>query len=42
MVMQPTADYLVGGLDPGRAKMAAVPPATFDRPGFEHYHSKGV
>ena len=35
MVMQPTADYLVGGSNPGRVNMAAAPPTTVDRPGFQ-------
>ena len=35
MVMQPIAVFLVGGSNPGWANMAAAPPATVDRPGFE-------
>ena len=35
MVMQPTADFLVGGSNPGRANMAAAPQTTADRLGFE-------
>ena len=35
MVMQPTANFLVGGLNPGRANMAAVPAMTVNRQGFE-------
>ena len=35
MVMQPTADFLVGGSDPGQAKMPAATPTTVDRPRFE-------
>ena len=36
MVMQLTADFLVGNLNPGRANMAAAaPPTTVDRSGFE-------
>ena len=35
MVMQPTADCLVGGSNPGQANMAAAPPTTVDRQGFE-------
>ena len=35
MAMQLTADFLVGGSNPGRVNMAAVPAMTVDRPGFE-------
>ena len=35
MVMQPTAEFLVSGSNPGQAKTAAAPAATVDRPGFE-------
>ena len=35
MVMQPTADLLVGGSNPSWAKIPAVPPTTIYRPGFE-------
>ena len=35
MVMPPTADFLVPGSNPGRANMAAAPPMTVDRQGFE-------
>ena len=35
MVMQLTANFLVGGSNPGRANMAVAPPTTVDRPGFE-------
>ena len=35
MVMQPTADFLVGGSNPGRANMAAALAMTVDRQGFE-------
>ena len=35
MVMQQTADFLVGSLNPGRANMAAAPAMTVDRQGFE-------
>ena len=34
-VMQPTADFFVAGSNPGRANMAAAPPMTVDRQGFE-------
>ena len=35
MVMQPTANFFVAGSNPGRANMAAAPPMTVDRQGFE-------
>ena len=35
MVLQPAADFLVGGSNPGRAKTTAAPPTTVNRPGFE-------
>ena len=35
MVMQLTADLLVGGSNPSRANMAAVPPTTVVRLGLE-------
>jgi hypothetical protein len=35
MVVQLTADLLVGGSNPGRVNMAPLPPPTVDPPGFE-------
>ena len=35
MVMQPTAGFLVGSLNPGRANMAAALPTTVHQLGFE-------
>ena len=35
MVMQLTADLLVGGSNPGRVNMAAALPTTVDQPRFE-------
>ena len=42
MVMQPTADLLVGGANPGRANMAAGPPITVDRQGFQPLTKKSA
>ena len=46
MVMQPTAEFLVGGSNPGRANMAAALAMTVDGQGFEtptqKYHSTRV
>ena len=35
MVKQLTEAFLVGGLNPGRANIAAAPQTTVDQPGFE-------
>ena len=35
MVIQTTADFLVGGSNPVRAKIAVPPPTTVSRPGSE-------
>ena len=35
MVVQPTADFLVGGSNPGQVNMLAAPPMAFDWQGFE-------
>ena len=35
MVVQPAADFLVGGSNPGRVHMPAAPPMAVDWQGFE-------